>query len=72
MQKAGRFTNTFSENTAVTVSGVAGVTAIAAGFYHSCALLADATVKCWGYNIYGGLGNGTSIDSNTPVSVIGL
>ena len=47
-------------------------TQLAAGVQHSCALLADTTVKCWGYNIYGGLGNGTSIDSTTPVSVIGL
>jgi len=25
-------------------------TAIAAGYYHSCALLDNASVKCWGYN----------------------
>jgi len=36
-------------------------TAIAAGHYHSCAILDNASVKCWGLNNYGQLG----IDSNT-------
>jgi alpha-tubulin suppressor-like RCC1 family protein len=31
-------------------------TAIAAGYYHSCALLDNASVKCWGYNVSGALG----------------
>jgi alpha-tubulin suppressor-like RCC1 family protein len=31
-------------------------TAIAAGYYHSCAILDNGSVKCWGYNTYGQLG----------------
>lgn len=31
---------------------------ISAGFSHTCALLDDATVKCWGYGYHGQLGNG--------------
>ena len=38
-------------------------TAIAAGFYHSCALLDNASVKCWGYNGFGQLG----IDNTTTM-----
>ena len=32
--------------------------AVALGDYHTCALLDDATVKCWGYNLWGELGQG--------------
>jgi alpha-tubulin suppressor-like RCC1 family protein len=45
---------------------------IALGGHHSCALLGDGTVKCWGFNVEGGLGDGTTIDSFTPVSVSGI
>jgi alpha-tubulin suppressor-like RCC1 family protein len=38
-------------------------TAISAGYYHSCALLDNASVKCWGLNDYGQLG----IDSGTQM-----
>ncbi len=34
-------------------------TKVAGGAYHVCALLNDATVKCWGWNIDGQLGLGT-------------
>jgi alpha-tubulin suppressor-like RCC1 family protein len=38
-------------------------TAIAAGNYHSCALLDNASVKCWGHNQFGKLG----IDNTTTM-----
>ncbi len=50
-----------------------GVTAVATGERHTCALLADRTVRCWGDNGYGELGNGTFGGSSTvPTSVSGL
>jgi alpha-tubulin suppressor-like RCC1 family protein len=45
------------------------VTAVAIGVYHSCATKADRTVWCWGRNNYGLLGDGTTMDSPTPVQV---
>lgn len=55
------------------VVGVAGAQALAAGGYHTCALLADATVMCWGNNGDGQVGNGTSGNVvTTAVAVPGL
>eukprot|EP00284_Hemiselmis_tepida_P008755 CAMPEP_0174915802 /NCGR_PEP_ID=MMETSP1355-20121228/1375_1 /TAXON_ID=464990 /ORGANISM="Hemiselmis tepida, Strain CCMP443" /LENGTH=252 /DNA_ID=CAMNT_0016160743 /DNA_START=60 /DNA_END=814 /DNA_ORIENTATION=- len=36
------------------------VVSVSSGRYHSCALLEDESVKCWGYNEFGGLGVGDS------------
>jgi len=44
-------------------SSASSATAIAAGYFHSCALLDNASVKCWGMNDYGQLG----IDNNTQM-----
>lgn len=45
---------------------------IATGQSHSCALLSNNSVKCWGYNNVGQLGDGTTTNRNTPVTVMGL
>jgi alpha-tubulin suppressor-like RCC1 family protein len=42
------------------VVGITGAVGVATRGYHSCALLGDGTVWCWGRNSDGQLGNGTA------------
>jgi alpha-tubulin suppressor-like RCC1 family protein len=44
---------------------------ISEGYNFSCAL-SDGTVQCWGSNWSGQLGDGTLVDRNTPVAVLGI
>src|SRR2546429_313780 len=55
-----------------TATGISTATALDAGSYHTCAILQDATVDCWGLNDYGQLGDGTQTNSSTPVAVGGV
>jgi alpha-tubulin suppressor-like RCC1 family protein len=59
----------------VEVSGLpSGVTAVAAGSWHNCAITSAGAVQCWGYNGDGGLGDGsTSLGAvPSPVQASGL
>ena len=48
------------------------VKSIAAGGFHTCALLVDGVVKCWGWSVNGQLGNGSTFTAEGPVTVIDL
>lgn len=45
---------------------------LSSGYYHTCALLSDQSISCWGSNEYGQIGNGEidgTIGISTPYSV---
>lgn len=65
---------TNSKNIAIQVPYLtSGVQAIASGSgYHSCVLMIDGGVKCWGLNTNGQLGDGTNINQSVPTQVKGL
>lgn len=45
---------------------------VSTGIAHSCALLGNGTVRCWGANNYGQLGTGNTNNATKPVTVAGL
>jgi alpha-tubulin suppressor-like RCC1 family protein len=56
----------------VPVSGLSGVTAVAAGGEQGLALLENETLAAWGANWSGQLGNGSTVGSDVPVAVSGV
>jgi alpha-tubulin suppressor-like RCC1 family protein len=54
----------------ISVSGLSGITAIAAGAQHGLALVGGGTVMAWGEDAYGEIGNGTiKTRQDAPVAV---
>ncbi len=55
---------------AVVPALASGVTSIAVGSAHTCALLGSGVIKCWGNNENGELANGTLVNSPTPSTAL--
>lgn len=64
---AGATNSTF---TPVAVAGISSAAQVTAGLFHTCARLSGGSLKCWGSNAFGQLGNGTNLDSPTPSTVL--
>jgi len=62
--------NTSPHPAPVLVSGLGPVDSIVVGSDHSCAI-ETGTARCWGFNLYGQVGDGTFVDRSTPVILDG-
>ncbi len=69
--QVGLATTTFQTAVPTTVAGLTGVVQITAGDAHTCALLSDRTLRCWGEGGSGQLGYGGVADRTTPTAVAG-
>ncbi len=56
----------------IDVPGITGARNVCTGQYFSCAALADKTVRCWGLNDRGQLGDGTTTDHYSQAPVMGI
>ena len=54
------------------VDGVRNAVQVAVGYEHTCAVLAEGTVRCWGHGRMSQLGDGGTDNRARPVSVRGL
>ena len=54
---------------AVNLSTNLSTIAVAAASYHTCAIIADGSVRCWGTNSDGQVGDGTATDRLSPTLI---
>ena len=72
----GQDGNEFDSAIPVKVLQLNDAVSISSGDWHTCAVRENGKIACWGYNIYGELGNNEStfgsvnaVLANTPVEV---
>lgn len=68
----GDGTTAFSRSTPVVVSGLTSVAQVTAGSSFTCARRSDGSVRCWGSNLFGQVGDGTTTGRVTPVPLTTL
>lgn len=70
--QAGDGTIGYYKRVPVYVTGLTEARAVAVGLSSACAIVGGGSVKCWGRNSSGELGDGTNVNSPVPVDVIGI
>ncbi len=66
-------TTVSASNFPLTVTAISSPVRLAAGYWHTCALLADGAMRCWGRDDQGQLGNRqrNNLPNRSPLNVIG-
>lgn len=62
--------NTAEYRAPIRVAGIDNASDVVVLDDSACALLDDGQIKCWGYNVYGRLGDATGTQRTTPVNVL--
>jgi alpha-tubulin suppressor-like RCC1 family protein len=61
-----------SSATVIALGGVGTAKQIAAGFQHTCAVMTDGSLRCWGSNVNAAIGDGGTTDRLAPVAITDL
>jgi len=70
IDKAGNIEDVKTQNYLIgAIAAIQGIKSFAAGWNHTIGLMNDGTLRAWGGNGSGQLGDGTLIDRSTPVKV---
>lgn len=54
------------------IGTLSGITSLASGFHHNCAVGSAGAVYCWGWDGHGQLGNNSTISAAVPTKVVGV
>ena len=66
---AGNSTEIISSPIAIDIGPGRSISQLSLGGYHTCAILDDGTLKCWGSNSSGQIGDGTNTDRRSPTTI---
>jgi alpha-tubulin suppressor-like RCC1 family protein len=67
-----RFYSACNSFNLTTLCTVADALMVSAGLYHTCAVMVNGSILCWGLNQDGQLGTGNTANTYRPTAVIGL
>jgi alpha-tubulin suppressor-like RCC1 family protein len=62
----------YCTTTPIPVPPIVNATSVTATIIHTCAALQTGGIDCWGENLGGDLGDGTTAGTSTPTAVVGL
>lgn len=68
----GTTVDAFTPGAAVNLGAGRSAKSVSAGHAHTCAVLDNDSIKCWGQNVLGSLGTGTTVEAHLPGASVNL